>query len=221
MALLHRMSFRGRRASLDAAPAAIETDSVNSRVVIDHRCVVNVAHHGGVDVGHASVIEILPTSPVTAIKAGACIAEAIVNSAIKTNHWSPISGVPQIEPVGKTPVARCPQQSGLRWQDPCAGHPIIPIVIVIRPITRHPNIARAGAYRLSVDRQDRRADSHRHGKADLRSRSCIGQVGSRDEGCQQQYRTKHRRQPHNHPTFLAAAGPVPCELCCQLKPTLL
>jgi hypothetical protein len=46
---------------------------------------------------------------VSAIEASAGITESIVNASVKSHRKSPIAGVPHIEAVRKSPIARSPK----------------------------------------------------------------------------------------------------------------
>jgi hypothetical protein len=60
-------------------------------------------------VRHPAVVEILPASPVAAIKSSAGVTESIVDSAVETNRRPPIADVPDVKAVGKSPIPGCPK----------------------------------------------------------------------------------------------------------------
>jgi hypothetical protein len=71
-------------------------------------------YHDGVHVRHVCVVVVLLSSPIPTIKAGAGIAESVVNPAIKSDGRSPITGIPDVEAVHEPPISGCPKQSDFR-----------------------------------------------------------------------------------------------------------
>jgi hypothetical protein len=68
----------------------------------------------------------------------AAITVAIINASIKAYMRPPISNMEAVITTGITPVRRRPVKAGVRRGHPHAGHPIITICIIIRPITGLP-----------------------------------------------------------------------------------
>jgi len=93
---------------------SIEARPVVRGLVVRHVCVVNVVYHNVVHVRHACVVVVLLSSPIPTVKAGAGIAESVVNPAIKSDGRSPITGIPDVEPVHEPPISGCPKQSDFR-----------------------------------------------------------------------------------------------------------
>ena len=132
--------------------------------VVDHGRVVHIAHIGDVYIVDGLVVVEVVFSPVTAIITGPGIAVAVRNAAIEPDDRTPIAGMLVVQPATIGPIARGPQQAGLRGQSPGSGHP----VIAIRPpppVARRPDVAFARASRLGIDRQRRWPEVY--GKKDL------------------------------------------------------
>ncbi|CUI67571.1 Uncharacterised protein [Achromobacter xylosoxidans] len=142
-------------APLDAGGAAVVADTAIVDVVDHHGVVVHVGHARDVHVGHGAVVEEAVTIPVATDVADADVAEAVVDAAVKADMRSPIAGMPEIDAVHETPIARGPQRAGVGRQHPRARHPEI-AVAVQAPVSRHPHIAIAGGGRLGIDGQGRR-----------------------------------------------------------------
>lgn len=155
------------RASVDAATAAVEADAAFEALI--NVPLVNVVDYVYVDAIDGAVVEELAPAPFASEETDAWITEAVVNSTIKTDVGPPIATMPDVNAVTPAPVARSPEQPGLGSHHPSARHPIV-AVIAVGPIAGRPDVARAGADRLRVDGEGRRADSDRHADADLRVR---------------------------------------------------
>jgi hypothetical protein len=65
-----------------------------------------------------------------------------------------------INAIDPAPIARGPQETRLWSLNPRSRHSEIPVVVVVRPIARGPNVAVAGAKRLIVNWQRRRRDAN-------------------------------------------------------------
>ena len=89
--------------------SAVEADAIGGFALLGYIGVVNVMNDRSVHVRDAQVIEVSVASPVAAIEAGARIAEAIVNAAVEAHRWAPITNVPNVEAVSKSPISRCPE----------------------------------------------------------------------------------------------------------------
>ena len=138
-------------------------------VIHDDGPVVDVPHIGHVYVHHRAVIEESAASPLAAAETYTAVSEAVVNSAIEANMRPPIASVPAIEAAREAPVTRGPKHAHRR-NYPCAGDPVVAAIVIPRPITRSPEIARTGTDGLRVYRQRRRTDPHRDPNPDLRRR---------------------------------------------------
>jgi hypothetical protein len=203
--LLCRRHFRCSRSSIDSTGAAIETDAVGGVVVIDDGRVVNVVDDRSIYVGHAGVVVVLAAPPIATVEPGAGVTETVVNSAIEADHRPPIADIPDIGAVRKCPVSRGPEQTDLGRKYPRAWDPVVAVINVVRPITRHPDVTRSRAKRLCIDWQKRGANPNRYSYAYLwwiwvRSR----RFRNNQERGHQGQRTKQIGDTHN--THLSGVG---------------
>src|SRR5215469_2039993 len=167
VALLSPALFLSSRTRINSASPAIEAHAVDVSLV-NHRAVaVGVVDDHRVDVPNSCVISEHAVLPSSTNKARAVIPEAIVNSTVEPDVRAPVSGVPHVDTVTPTPIARSPKKSGIGRHNPRARHPVVAIRTV-SPIARRPKIAGPRANRLLIYRQDWRADSDRHTDRDLR-----------------------------------------------------
>jgi hypothetical protein len=167
---LPRISFFSRRRPrLYAALPAVER---NVRLVVhDDRFVdIDVGDVHCVYIHHSGVVEERPATPFAATKAGAVVAEAIVNATVKSDLRTPIAAVPGVYAIIPTPVARSPQEACFWRLYPGSGHPVVAVVVIPGPVAGSPQITFAGTWRHLVNRQRWRADAHRDANADLRRR---------------------------------------------------
>src|SRR5713226_3430026 len=81
---------------VSSARAAVKTDVVH-RYVVHYGFVVNIGN--AVDVVDRPVVVKTSVIPISAFIAGTNVAEAIENSAIETDLWSPVTGIPNISLV--------------------------------------------------------------------------------------------------------------------------
>src|ERR1700730_17027210 len=167
--LVHCLFFLPRRTRLNAAMSTVIAD--RPVVVHDHGSVINIRHIGDADVGHGTVVIKLSSAPFPAVKSHARVAETVVNSTVETNVRSPVSCMPQVKPISPSPVSGRPQHANGR-DHPGAGHPVVAVIIVPSPVARRPEIARAWADGLRVNRQWRRPHANRDPNRDLRKRCC-------------------------------------------------
>jgi hypothetical protein len=77
------------------------------------------------------------TLPSSTIKTCSAISISITYSTIKAYIFSPITAVPIITAIYKSPVSGSPKKSDLRRSYPHTGYPIISIRTIC-PITRRP-----------------------------------------------------------------------------------
>lgn len=150
--------------------ATVKADPI-ATVLVHYVSGVNVMNNRGVHVRDPCVVEILAASPVAAIKSGAWITESIVNPAIKTDYRTPITGIPDIEAVRKSPVPGGPEKAHLRREDPDAGDPVVALGAV-GPVTRFPDIAGTRTKRLGIHGKNRWPDADRDCYADLCGWAC-------------------------------------------------
>jgi hypothetical protein len=192
------------RATVKADPIAV--------VLVHHVSGVNVMNHRGVHVRDARVVEILAASPVAAIEAAPWITESIGNATVEADYWTPVTGIPDIEAVGKCPVPGSPQKTHLRRKDPNARDPVISVGAV-SPVTRFPDIAGTWTKRLAIT--GRSGGPMRMETATPTCAAGLGGAGMARRGIE---RTSEliRLVIRISLTFLASAGFV--VLACDLSP---
>ena len=113
---------RGGLARVGHAPDAVRTAVVADAAVVDvvdHYVVrIHVGDMRDVHIGHRAVVEVAVVVPVAAHETDADITEAVVDAAVEADVRPPVAGVPQIDAVHETPVARRPQRAGIRRPAP-------------------------------------------------------------------------------------------------------
>jgi len=142
------------------------------------------------------------------IEADPWITESIGNATVESDYWTPVTGVPGIEAIGKCPVPGSPQKTHLRRKDPNAGDPVISVVAV-SPVTWFPDIAGTRTERLAIHGTNRWADADGDCNAE---RSGAGMARRGIERTSELIRLVIRISL----TFLASAGFV--VLACDLSP---
>jgi hypothetical protein len=161
--LLVRVSFFLRRRSSAHSTRTVKAGTVDRCIVIDHGFVISIVNLGDVHVIHRSVVVEIVSPPISALITFSSISIAVIYSAIETHVGSPVTVIPLVHPVVPPPISGCPQVAGCRRKHPCAGNPvIILIVFAISPVTGRPDIIVAGTNRLYVNRQCRGGDSDRY-----------------------------------------------------------
>src|SRR5215469_13623326 len=153
---------------VESAGTAVVTDAGDVRVVVDDRRVIGVVNDVDVYVGHGAVVVVIPAAPVTSEEADACVAEAVVNSAVEADGRAPVASVPHVEAFVPTPIAWGPEEAGFRRNHPRARNPEVVLVLVfVSPVARGPDVAWARANRLCVNGQNRGADANGDADGDL------------------------------------------------------
>ena len=151
----HRRLFRtGPRA--DSA-CSVKTGPV---IAVVHVLAVSVMNGRCIHAAHRGVIGKVPTLPAAAVKSASAIAEAIVHAAIETHGRAPVAGVKTVKASCKTPIARRPEQTGLRRSHPRAAYPVIACV-AITPVAGRPKVSVDRAQGLLIDFQSRWRDANR------------------------------------------------------------
>src|SRR5450432_4113659 len=102
--------FRSSRARSDAALPTVEAYLVD-RGVIYCRLRVCVANVGDIHVAHGSVVVEMLTLPMSALVTLAEIAETIVDAAVETYGCAPISGIPRIAAITRSPISGRPEHA--------------------------------------------------------------------------------------------------------------
>src|ERR1700722_14227518 len=103
MLLVHGGAFPGGRNGADAA-FAIEAGVVELPRV-DKGSILVYAVEAGSDVPRCRVIEEVTAFPAPAPEADATVAEAVINSAIKSDVRPPVAGMPAVSAGRESPVA--------------------------------------------------------------------------------------------------------------------
>jgi hypothetical protein len=156
MAFVRRSFLLRSGPSVDTV-APVVTDS---RIVVDDdRLVIDVRDIGDVNVGHAAVVKEAVAAPIPAEKSYTRITEAVIDAAIEADVRSPITAIPDVQTVIPAPVARSPKHAD-RSKHPRAGHPVVAIVVIPRPVARRPDVALCWTDGLHINRQWRRPDSN-------------------------------------------------------------
>src|SRR5205807_4961023 len=156
---------------VDAAVAAVVTDV--GLVMNDYGRVVDVVNDRLVYIVHGAVVEKAVVIPTSACVAFSKITEAIIDPAVETNHWTPVTLIEDKTLASPTPITRSPQEPDFRRHHPRAGHPIIVIeVVTIGPVTGCPNESIFRTERLLIDRQRGRGEVNDDPHADLCERCC-------------------------------------------------
>ena len=148
--------LRGACANFDAPMATVVTDSV---VVVGMFVpgVIDIVNVSVIHVVYGAVIEEVSIVPTAAVITPAPVAETVVDPAIEAYGSAPVAFVKAVSTVSSTPVARRPKKTLFGRHYPRARHPvIIGNAVVIRPVTRGPQITITGTIGLLVDEQGRR-----------------------------------------------------------------
>ena len=149
-ALATRSQLGRSRPNGYAARASVVTYMAD-RDSVDNSPTINVSDVCYVDAIYGSVVIESPASPIAALIADPCVAEAVIDSSIESNRQSPIPGIPHISPVVPTPITWSPQCPRERRHYPGAGNPVVTIRRVPRPVSWRPDITRTRAKRLAVN----------------------------------------------------------------------
>jgi len=152
---------------MDAARASAESDVA----VPFHKASTDtlVVLEGGMDVAavhmhdRGVVVEVV-AAPLSAGKADAAIAEAVVYAAVVAHVRTPVALMEAIPAAFPTPVGGRPQRAFIRGGHPCAGNPVVALV-AIGPVSGRPHHAGLHAGGLLVDGHGRR----RYADNDLRA----------------------------------------------------
>src|ERR1700683_2099465 len=161
VAILSHFSSRwtcGKSAAAPVVAHAIHIAIVHLRFVVH---VVNVVH---VDVVHRAVVEEMTAVPVATSVTEPAITEAVVNAAVKTDMWSPETGVPEISSAAPAPITGSPQKSDTWRKDPSARHPVV-TVNAVSPVAGRKDVAVTGADWFRVNRQHGWRDCDCHAEA--------------------------------------------------------
>lgn len=157
------------RSGVDSA-WTVEADAAICRSSVDHCTVrIGVVDHVRIHSPDRSVIPEGVALPPTPVETGTIVTEAIVNSPVVPNVRTPITVVPMIESVAKSPVTRGPKISRFGHLHPSARNPVITIV-PISPVPRTPKVSVVWTRRLLVGDEGRRGNCNRNSLSEQRSR---------------------------------------------------
>ena len=153
--------FSSGGSRLDSA-RTIKADVIIRRLVVD-RCTVNVSvvDDRRIHVPHRRVILKGVALPSAAVETGTVIAVAVVNASIVSDLGPPITAVPTIVAIRKTPVTRGPIISRLGNLNPGAWDPEIAISSE-GPVSRTPKISFLRTRRLLVSNKGWRRNCNRN-----------------------------------------------------------
>ncbi len=139
--------FRRAGPRCGSAGSAVKTRPITPvAYVLD----IGVMNDRRIHVHHRGVIGKVPAFPTAAVESSSAVAEAIVHAAIEAHGRSPVAGIKRIESIRKTPIARCPEEAGLRRRYPRTGDPVIACV-AIAPVARLPKVSVGWTQRLLVN----------------------------------------------------------------------
>jgi len=148
----------------------VEADAIICRSIIDYCTIhVGVVDDGRIHTPNSGVIPEGISLPPTSVETGTIITEAIVDTPVESNVRAPITVVPMIEAVAKSPVSRGPKVSRLGHLYPGARNPEIAIV-PIGPVAWTPKISVLRTRRLLVGDEGRRGNCNRNSLSEKRSR---------------------------------------------------
>src|ERR1035438_8685909 len=105
---------------------------------IRHPGVVGVVNDGGVHVIHVGIVGKVTTFPAAALITNTAVAEAIVDAAVETHLWTPISFMEKERAASPAPITWGPEKADLGCLDPRSGNPVVAIVVGIGPVAGCP-----------------------------------------------------------------------------------
>jgi hypothetical protein len=154
-------SLFGARIMADAARASAEGDvaaagdeaSIDTLVVLERGVDVAAVH-----MHDRGVVMEVVAAPLSAGKADAAVAEAVVHASVVAHVRAPVSLMEAIPAAFPTPVGGRPQRAFIRGGRPCAGDPVVALV-AIGPVSGSPHHAGLHAGGLLVNGQGRRGDA--------------------------------------------------------------
>jgi hypothetical protein len=141
------------RLSFHSATAAVIADPIPA--VLRDRIVIDIVNPGRVHIRHGSVVVQVSVIPIGAVVSAARVAIAVLDASVVADVRCPVSPMPAIVAIFKSPPGGRPKRSHIRRQHPGAWNPVIAGACVI-PVTWRPNIIVARAGRLLIIGQWRR-----------------------------------------------------------------
>jgi hypothetical protein len=152
-----RGELRRRRSCPDSAAAAIEahTRATGDAPSDDGSINKGISDHRSVDVDNGGVVVKDAAGPEAADEACAEVTEAVVNSTVEANGWTPETCVPSKATVDGAPVTGRPVEADHGWCRPETRNPIV-AVRSPGPVARRPLPPWKGRRGLRVYGQRRR-----------------------------------------------------------------
>ena len=175
MPFLHPGFFLSSCTRSCSPAATIEANSASSLLVNHGLAYIYISNDCCIDVGNISVIMKTSISPHSTHISFPEISASIVDTTVKSNMQSPVSGMPSINTSNVTPIRRCPQITHFRRNNPHSGYPIVSVCRVICPISGYPDISFFRTRRLHINWQWRRRNRgrDRHSNTNLRLRMSL------------------------------------------------
>ena len=143
----HRCDLRGLRTGGDSTAASVIGDAVV--VVDDDGAVVDVGDARDVDTVYGAVVVEVVSVPIAAVITRAGVAEAVINTAVVTDVWSPVAVVETVAVAVEAPVGGGPERSGIGGEDPGSGNPVIAHGGVA-PVAGRPEVVGRGGFGLLI-----------------------------------------------------------------------
>jgi hypothetical protein len=137
------------RTNCNATTASVIGDPTD--VVHDNGAVVYVGDPSYVDAVYRTVVVEVVAVPVAAVKAVACIAEAVINAAVEADVQTPVTVMEAVMSAVPTPVTGRPESAGVGSKHPCSGNPVVSSGSPV-PVTGSPEVVRRRGFGLVIFR---------------------------------------------------------------------
>jgi hypothetical protein len=116
---------------------------------------VDVMHHGYVDVVDRAIVEEMSGPPVAALVACAYVSETVINATIEADVRTPVAMEEAVSSANVAPIAGSPERTLVGRLRPHARYPVVAGRGVI-PVAGGPEIIVTGSWRLLILRERRR-----------------------------------------------------------------
>ncbi len=137
MVFVHSSPFLWPWPCGNTAPA-VKAGPAAGRIMYHRTVNVGIMNNSTINAHNGCIITEATAIPAATAVAIAAVAVTIIYAAIKAYVRAPIACMKSVYACRKSPISGSPVKSGIRWRYPNAGHPIIPIGIIISPIARLP-----------------------------------------------------------------------------------
>jgi hypothetical protein len=107
VALVHRDPFLRTRACMYTA-GTVKTGAVVGYVADNRAIDIRIVYYGAVYINHRRIVAEMAAKPGSAYKTYAYIAKTVVNAAVISNVWPPVTRMKAVKTGIKTPVTGCP-----------------------------------------------------------------------------------------------------------------